>query len=92
MICTKEGKMDEKKILDYVIPLAKDGFEVDSELERSLKLYGRDIDHNSPFYKGNKSVREGDIVKQDKLANTTKIKIKVLITSMKILVKVFQNN
>ena len=43
--------MDEKKILDYVIPLAKDGFEVDSELERSLKLYGRDIDHNSPFYK-----------------------------------------
>ncbi|MCG1682232.1 gamma-glutamyltransferase [Staphylococcus epidermidis] len=73
----KEGKMDEKKILDYVIPLAKDGFEVDSELERSLKLYGRDIDHNSPFYKGNKSVREGDIVKQDKLANTlTKIKDK----------------
>ena len=42
-----------------------------------MKLYGRDIDHNSPFYKGNKSVREGDIVKQDKLANTlTKIKDK----------------
>ena len=32
------GKMDEKKILNYVIPLAEDGFEVDSELERSLKL------------------------------------------------------
>ena len=38
------GKMDEKKILNYVIPLAEDGFEVDSELERSLKLYGSDVD------------------------------------------------
>ena len=73
----EKGKWMRKRFLDYVIPLAKDGFEVDSELERSLKLYGRDIDHNSPFYKGNKSVREGDIVKQDKLANTlTKIKDK----------------
>ncbi len=68
----KEGKMDEKKIFNYVIPLAEDGFEVDSELERSLKLYGRKIDHNSPFYKGSKSVREGDIVKQDHLADTLK--------------------
>lgn len=46
--------MDEKKILNYVIPLAEDGFEVDSELERSLKLYGSDIDRNSPFLMENK--------------------------------------
>lgn len=59
----KEGKMDEKKILDYVILFVKDGFEVDLELERSLKLYGCDIDYNLLFYKGNKSVCEGDIVK-----------------------------
>ena len=68
----KEGKMDEKKIFDYVIPLAEDGFEVDSELERSLKIYGSKIDRNSPFFKGSKTVREGDVVKQDKLADTLK--------------------
>lgn len=68
----KEGKMDEKKILNYVIPLAEDGFEVDSELERSLKLFGADIDRNSPFFKGNRTVREGTIVKQPALANTLK--------------------
>ena len=73
MICMKkEGKMDEKKIFDYVIPLAEDGFEVDSELERSLKIYGSKIDRNSPFFKGSKTVREGDVVKQDKLADTLK--------------------
>ena len=72
MICMKkEGKMDEKKILNYVIPLAEDGFEVDSELERSLKLFGSDIDRNSPFFKGKRTVREGAIVKQ-LLANTLK--------------------
>ena len=64
--------MDEKKIFDYVIPLAEDGFEVDSELERSLKIYGSKIDRNSPFFKGSKTVREGDVVKQDKLADTLK--------------------
>ena len=68
----KEGKMDEKKILNYVIPLAEDGFEVDSELERSLKLFGSDIDRNSPFFKGKRTVREGAIVKQPALANTLK--------------------
>ena len=46
--------MDEKKIFNYVIPLAEDGFEVDSELERSLKIYGSKIDRNSPFFKGSK--------------------------------------
>ena len=53
-----------RKILNYVIPLAEDGFEVDSELERSLKLFGSDIDRNSPFFKGKRTVREGAIVKQ----------------------------
>lgn len=68
----REGKMDEKKILDYVIPLAQDGFEVDSELERSLKIYGSDIDRDSPFFKGSKTVREGDVVKQEALTKTLK--------------------
>lgn len=73
----KEGKMDEKKLFDYVIPLAKDGFEVDSELESSLKIYGSKIDRNSPFFKGKQTVREGDVVKQEKLADTlTKIRDK----------------
>lgn len=66
------GKMDEKKILNYVIPLAEDGFEVDSELERSLKLYGSDIDRNSPFFDGKQTKREGDVVKQPALASTIK--------------------
>ena len=80
----KEGKMDEKKLFDYVIPLAKDGFEVDSELERSLKIYGSKIDRNSPFFKGKQTVREGDVVKQEKLADTLKKYVtKVLITSTK---------
>ena len=61
-----------RKILNYVIPLAEDGFEVDSELERSLKLFGSDIDRNSPFFKGKRTVREGAIVKQPALANTLK--------------------
>ncbi|HCS2689520.1 TPA: gamma-glutamyltransferase, partial [Shigella flexneri] len=66
-----------KKLFDYVIPLAKDGFEVDSELERSLKIYGSKIDRNSPFFKGKQTVREGDVVKQEKLADTlTKIRDK----------------
>lgn len=45
----KEGKMDEKKILNYVIPLAEDGFEVDSELERSLKLFVLTLIETLPF-------------------------------------------
>lgn len=68
----REGKMDEKKIFSYVVPLAEDGFEVDSELERSLKIYGSDIDRNSPFFKGKRTVREGDVVKQPALAKTLK--------------------
>lgn len=66
------GKMEEQKILDYVIPLAEDGFEVDSELERSLKLYGSDIDRNSPFFDSGQTKREGDVVKQPALAKTIK--------------------
>ncbi|MDN6160776.1 MAG: gamma-glutamyltransferase, partial [Staphylococcus equorum] len=66
------GKMDEEKILNYVIPLAEDGFEVDSELERSLKLYGSDVDRNSPFFEGDKTKREGEVVKQPELAKTIK--------------------
>lgn len=68
----REGKMDEKKIFSYIVPLAEDGFEVDSELERSLKIYGSDIDRNSPFFKGKRTVREGDVVKQPALAKTIK--------------------
>lgn len=68
----REGKMDEKKIFSYVVPLAEDGFEVDSELERSLKIYGSDIDRNSSFFKGKRTVREGDVVKQPALAKTLK--------------------
>ncbi|GEQ05962.1 gamma-glutamyltransferase [Staphylococcus gallinarum] len=64
------GKMDEKKILNYVIPLAEDGFEVDSELERSLKLYGSDVDRDSPFFDGKQTKREGDVIKQPELAKT----------------------
>ncbi|WP_251942449.1 gamma-glutamyltransferase [Staphylococcus sp. Marseille-Q5304] len=66
------GKMDEKKILNYVIPLAEDGFEVDSELERSLKLYGSDVDRDSPFFDGHQTKREGDVIKQPALAKTLK--------------------
>lgn len=54
------------------MPLAEDGFEVDSELERSLKIYGSDIDRNSSFFKGKRTVREGDVVKQPALAKTLK--------------------
>lgn len=68
----REGKMDEKKIFSYIVPLAEDGFEVDSELERSLKIYGSDIDRNSSFFKGKRTVREGDVVKQPALAKTLK--------------------
>lgn len=66
------GKMDEEKILNYVIPLAEEGFEVDSELERSLKLYGSDVDRDSPFFDGDKTKREGEVVKQPELAKTIK--------------------
>ncbi|MCJ1661390.1 gamma-glutamyltransferase [Staphylococcus sp. NRL 16/872] len=66
----REGKMDEKKVFNYVIPLAEDGFEVDAELERSLKMFGSDIDRDSPFFKGKRTVREGDVVKQEDLAET----------------------
>lgn len=68
----REGKMSEKDILNYVIPLATDGFEVDSELERSLKLYGSDVDRDSPFFDGSRTKREGDVVKQPALAKTLK--------------------
>ncbi|MBM6630251.1 gamma-glutamyltransferase [Mammaliicoccus vitulinus] len=64
------GSMDEKKIMNYVIPLAKDGFEVDDELDRSLKIYGDDIDKDSPFFKDSEPLEEGDIVKQKALTKT----------------------
>ncbi|CAM3138082.1 gamma-glutamyltransferase [Staphylococcus argensis] len=66
----KEGKMDEKDILNRVIPLAKDGFEIDSELERSLKLFGDKIDRDTPFFNDEKTKRQGDVVKQPELAKT----------------------
>ncbi|MGW9966914.1 gamma-glutamyltranspeptidase / glutathione hydrolase [Staphylococcus cohnii] len=66
------GKMDRKKIMNYVIPLAEEGFEVDSELERSLKLYGSDVDRDSPFFEGDQTKREGDVIKQPALAKTLK--------------------
>ena len=40
--------------------------------ERSLKIYGSDIDRNSSFFKGKRTVREGDVVKQPALAKTLK--------------------
>ncbi|NAN27580.1 gamma-glutamyltranspeptidase, partial [Staphylococcus epidermidis] len=40
--------MQSKKIFDYVIPLAEDGFEVNSELEMSIKKYSKGIDKSSP--------------------------------------------
>src|SRR5699024_6578937 len=67
------GKMDEKKILNYVIPLAEEGFEDDSELERSLKLYGSDVDRDSPFFEGDQTKREGEVIKQPELAETIKV-------------------
>lgn len=66
------GKMDRKKIMNYGIPLAEEGFEVDSELERSLKLYGSDVDRDSPFFEGEQTKREGDVIKQPALAKTLK--------------------
>lgn len=88
----REGKMDEKKIFSYVVPLAEDGFEVDSELERSLKIYGSDIDRNSSFFKGKRTVREGDVVKQPALAKTLKgIRDKGLNISIRILLRVYLN-
>ncbi|ATH59227.1 MULTISPECIES: gamma-glutamyltransferase [Staphylococcus] len=66
------GKMDKKKVMNYVIPLAEEGFEVDSELERSLKLYGSDVDRDSPFFDGAQTKREGDVIKQPALAKTLK--------------------
>ncbi|MCU5745349.1 gamma-glutamyltransferase [Staphylococcus sp. SQ8-PEA] len=69
---SKEGKMSEKDILNHVIPLAEDGFEIDSELERSLKLFGGKIDRNTPFFNGSKTKRQGDVVKQPELAKTLK--------------------
>src|SRR5699024_11011202 len=59
-------------ILNHVIPLAEEGFEVDSELERSLKLYGSDVDRDSPFFDDEKTKREGDVIKQPELAKTLK--------------------
>ena len=88
----REGKMDEKKIFSYVVPLAEDGFEVDSELERSLKIYGSDIDRNSSFFKGKRTVREGDVVKRPALAKTLKgIRDKGLNISIRILLRVYLN-
>src|SRR5699024_10370056 len=66
------GKMDKKKVMNYVIPLAEEGFEVDSELERSLKLYGSDVDRDSPFIDGAQTKRESDVIKQPDLAKNLK--------------------
>ncbi|MFG6257673.1 gamma-glutamyltransferase, partial [Staphylococcus epidermidis] len=65
--------MQSKKIFDYVIPLAEDGFEVNSELEMSIKKYSKGIDKSSPFFKGDgNTVKNGDIVKQPQLTKTLK--------------------
>lgn len=69
----KYGKMSDKKIFDYVIPLAEDGFEVNSELEMSIKKYSKGIDKSSPFFKGDgNAVKNGDIVRQPQLTKTLK--------------------
>ncbi|UEX90292.1 gamma-glutamyltransferase [Staphylococcus ratti] len=68
----KEGKMSEKDILNYVIPLAEDGFQVNSDLEKMLLKYSAIIDKSSPFVKNGKVLKSGDVVKQPNLANTLK--------------------
>lgn len=68
----KEGKMSEKKILNYVIPLAEDGFQVNTDLAKLLSKYSATIDKDSPFFKDNKVVSSGDVVKQEDLADTLK--------------------
>ncbi|WP_194749904.1 gamma-glutamyltransferase [Staphylococcus chromogenes] len=68
----KEGKMSEKEILNYVIPLAEDGFQVNTDLEKMLLKYSAIVDKNSPFVKDGKVVKAGDVVKQPNLANTLK--------------------
>ncbi len=43
------------------IPLAEDGFEVNSELEMSIKKYSKGIDKSSPFFKGDgNTVKNGE--------------------------------
>ncbi|MBE7349988.1 gamma-glutamyltransferase [Staphylococcus epidermidis] len=55
------------------MPLAEDGFEVNSELEMSIKKYSKGIDKSSPFFKGDgNTVKNGDIVKQPQLTKTLK--------------------
>lgn len=69
----KEGKMSEKKILNYVIPLAEDGFQVNADLEKLLLKYSGNIDKNSPFFnKDHQVVKNGDVIKQEDLAKTLK--------------------
>lgn len=68
----KEGSMSEKKILNYVIPLAEDGFQVNNDLAKLLSKYSGNIDKNSPFFKDGQVLKTGDVVKQEHLANTLK--------------------
>lgn len=69
----KEGHMSEKKILNYVIPLAEDGFQVNTDLAKLLSKYSGNLDNNSPFFKKeDQVVQNGDVVKQEALAKTLK--------------------
>ena len=68
----KEGHMSEKKILNYVIPLAEDGFQVNTDLAKLLSKYSGNLDNNSPFFKKeDQVVQNGDVVKRCYLRDVT---------------------
>ncbi|MEK4924383.1 gamma-glutamyltransferase [Cytobacillus sp. FSL R5-0569] len=70
-----EGSMSFKKIMDKVIPLAADGFEVDEDLSYRFKVALKnriDEDEDSPFIIDGEPIEPGDRLVQPALAETLK--------------------
>lgn len=64
------GTMDFETLIQPSIDLARNGFEVDSELESVINVYSATLMNNSAYVKDGEIIKKGDMLVQEDLADT----------------------
>lgn len=64
------GTMNFEDLIQPSIDLARNGFEVDSELESVINVYSATLMNNSAYVKNGEIIKKGDMLVQEDLADT----------------------
>lgn len=64
------GTMDFETLIQPSIDLARNGFEVDSELESVINVYSDTLMNNNAYVKDGEIIKKGDMLVQEDLADT----------------------